>query len=151
MKVFILVLCLVPAMLCDYVKIPIQDCGENFEDIPCTISEVSVDECELDNDKCELIRGEDYHMDVKFTPNFEGSNITLLAYALIGSDALPFEGMNPNACDFMKCPVQSGKPQSYIFNVNIGVLKPKGIFTTRWLMKQNGENRCCFVNKFKIL
>ena len=31
MKVFILVLCLVPAMLCDYVKIPITSCGEGFE------------------------------------------------------------------------------------------------------------------------
>jgi len=90
-------------------------------------------------------------MDVKFTPNFEGDNITMLAYALIDNNVIPFEGMNSNACDFMKCPVENGKQQSYVFNVNIALSKPRGIFTTRWLMQQNGEKRCCFMNKFKIL
>lgn len=113
---------------------------------------MSVDECEIDeNDNCELVRGQPYRMDMKFTPDFDGSDFKLLAYALINDKALPFDGMNPNACDFMKCPIERGAIQSYVFNVTVGILKPKGSVRTRWLMTQNGENRCCFVNIFKIV
>jgi hypothetical protein len=113
---------------------------------------VTVDHCAIkEKSYCELIRRNDYHMNVKFTPQFEGSNLTMLAYAMINGKAVAFAGMNGQACDYMKCPIASGTQQSYIFNVNVDANKPYGKFNVRWIMKQGDENRCCFANKFKIV
>lgn len=85
-----------------------------------------------------------------FTPEFEGEDITLLAYALLpGADA-EFVGMNDNACDWMSCPVVKNVKQTYTFQLMIKTSYPKGLFSVRWLMKKAGEPKCCFVNKFKI-
>lgn len=90
-------------------------------------------------------------MDVKFTPEFEGSDITMIAYANMGGKLYPFDAMNSNACDFMKCPVEKNVQQSYVFNVEIGLSKPRGIFNTLWIMKRGETNLCCFSNKFQIV
>jgi hypothetical protein len=115
------------------------------------VKSVFVNECEVtDENMCILDRGEKYFMDVKFLPEFGGSNLTLLAYANIAGRFVEFDEMNSNACDFMKCPIESGTEQSYIFHVKVELNKPRGKFNVRWLMKQNNENRCCFMNKFQI-
>jgi ML domain len=89
-------------------------------------------------------------MDMEFTPDFEGSDLTLLAYALLPGVDAEFQGMDDNACHWMKCPVEKGVKQTYTFNLFMQPTYPKGLFNVRWLMKKGGANRCCFLNKFKI-
>lgn len=113
---------------------------------------MTVDECVVDRDKnCKLVRGTQYFMNMNFTPDFDGSDIEMLAFTnIVGVDAR-FEGMDSNACNFMTCPVTNGTNQDYLFNVLVDRLKPRGTFKVQWRMKQNGENKCCFENKFKIV
>ncbi|KAG5670999.1 hypothetical protein PVAND_001224 [Polypedilum vanderplanki] len=135
----------------EFIAIPYGSCGEGFEDLSCTIESVTVQECDIIEKKfCELIRGESYQMNMTFIPQFEGSDLSLKAYAIINGKELPFEEMNSKACDYMECPIKKGVQQDYVFNVNVDMLKPRGKFNVRWLMKQGNENRCCFTNKFKI-
>lgn len=90
-------------------------------------------------------------MNVNFTPDFDGNDIEMLAFTNIANYDAKFEGMDKNACNFMQCPVTSGVNQNYTFNVLVDRTKPSGSFTVQWRMKQNGENRCCFENKFKLV
>lgn len=90
-------------------------------------------------------------MNVDFKPDFEGNDVTLLAYALLpGGSNVPFPGMNENACDWMQCPVIKDKVQTYTFNLTMSKDYPAGLFNVRWLMKLKGESKCCFQNKFRI-
>jgi hypothetical protein len=90
-------------------------------------------------------------MTVDFTPDFDGSDIEMLAYALIGNNEYAFEAMNKDACAFMDCPVSNGVNKNYTFNVLIDQLKPSGVYTVQWRMKQKGVVKCCFQNGFKIV
>lgn len=90
-------------------------------------------------------------MNVTFTPDFDGSDIEMLAYALIGNEEAAFEGMDKDACKFMNCPVSNSVTQNYIFNVVIDTLKPSGSFPVQWRMMQKGVVKCCFQNSFKIV
>jgi ML domain len=124
----------------------------NFVDNVCTVDQVRVDLCAIDRNTkaCRLKRGQNYTMDMDFTPKFEGSDHTLLAYALLPGVDAEFQGMDSNACHWMKCPVQKDVKQTYTFNLMMQPSYPKGLFNVRWLMKQDGVPTCCFVNKFKI-
>lgn len=90
-------------------------------------------------------------MNVNFTPDFDGSDIEVLAFTNIANRDAEFEGMDKNACNFMSCPVSNGVKQNYTFNVEVDRLKPRGTFSVQWRMTQNGQNKCCFENKFKIV
>lgn len=120
-------------------------------DLACTIDEVKAD-CAIDRNTkaCRLKRGLNYTMDVDFTPDFEGSDVTMLAYALLPLKDAEFEGMDDNACNWMKCPVVPNTQQRYTFVLSMQKSYPKGMFHVRWLMKKGGEPKCCFTNKFKI-
>lgn len=123
----------------------------SFTDLICTIDEVKAD-CAIDRNTkaCRLKRGLNYTMDVDFTPDFEGSDVTMLAYALLPLADAEFEGMDDNACNWMKCPVAANTQQRYTFVLSMQKSYPKGTFNVRWLMKKGGEPKCCFTNKFKI-
>lgn len=89
-------------------------------------------------------------MNVDFVPKFEGSDVTLLAYALLPGVDAPFPDMDDNACNWMQCPVVKDVKQTYVFKLSMNAGFPKGMFNVRWLMKQGGEPKCCFTNKFKL-
>lgn len=89
-------------------------------------------------------------MNVNFTPDFEGDDVTMLAYALLPLSDKEFDGMDDNACNWMKCPVVANTQQLYTFNLTMSRTYPRGMFNVRWLMKKAGEPKCCFTNKFKI-
>jgi Niemann-Pick C2 protein len=115
---------------------------------------VQVDSCDIDTrgpKACILKRGSFYTMNVDFNPDFEGDDVTMMAYALLpgGTDA-SFPGMNDNACDWMQCPVVKNKVQTYTFNLTMSRGYPIGSFNVRWLMKQGDKPKCCFQNRFKI-
>jgi hypothetical protein len=100
---------------------------------------------------CKLKRGTNYTMTVDFIPDFEGDDITLLAYALLPLKDVGFDGMDENACHWMNCPVVKGIKQTYTFRLSMSKSYPSGMFNTRWSMKKGGVPTCCFVNKFRIL
>lgn len=125
----------------------------SFIDLDCKVEEVTVNTCALDSSSkaCILKRGLNYTMNMEFVPDFDGSDITLLAYALLpGADA-EFQGMDENACNWMTCPLVKGARQTYTFNLSMRKSYPSGIFNVRWLMKKDGQPKCCFTNKFKIV
>lgn len=89
-------------------------------------------------------------MSVDFIPDFEGDEVTMLAYALLpGADA-EFQGMDDNACHWMKCPVVKNEKQTYTFVLSMRKSYPLGSFRVRWLMRKAGQPACCFTNRFKI-
>jgi hypothetical protein len=71
-------------------------------------------------------------MEVDFKPDFEGSDVTLLAYALLpgGTDA-PFPGMDDNACHWMNCPVVKDTTQTYTFNLTMSKDYPSVSFKSK--------------------
>lgn len=174
MKYFLLVAFVAffyPFVLGDPVKIEINNCGPGFEsnrksfffgnclpsfesflDLACTIDEVKVDSCLVDRTTkaCRLKRGSNYTMMVNFTPDFEGDDVTMLAYALLPGVDAEFQGMDDNACHWMNCPVVKDIPQAYTFNLSMQKSYPRGSFSVRWLMKKSGQPACCFTNRFKI-
>lgn len=153
----------------EFVEINVSECGfdskfmsslclhsllslKPFSDPECIVHNVTVDHCLIDRSTkaCRLRRDETYRLNMDFTPDFDGDKFTLLAYALIpGADA-EFAGMDSDACHWMTCPVEKGVMQTYSFELKMKKSYPKGLFNVRWLMKKNGEPKCCFVNKFKI-
>lgn len=118
----------------------------------CTIDEVKVETCAIDRNTkaCKLRRALNYTMTVAFTPDFEGDDITMMAYALLPGVDAAFDGMNDNACDWMTCPVVKNTQQTYTFVLSMKKSYPLGMFNVRWLMKKGGEPKCCFTNKFRI-
>lgn len=119
----------------------------------CTVDHVQVDSCEIDRNTkaCKLKRDSFYTMNVDFNPDFEGDNVTLLAYALLpGETDASFPGMDDNACHWMQCPVVKNVVQTYTFNLTMAKSYPTGMFNVRWLMKQSGVPKCCFQNRFII-
>lgn len=168
------VLCCSCVVQCDLVNIVIAGCGPGLEgefsqletvinicswrccfvvDLDCKVEEVTVDTCALDRSTkaCILKRGLNYTLNIDFVPEFDGDDITLLAYALLpGADA-EFQGMDENACHWMTCPLVKGVKQTYTFNLSMRRSYPAGMFNVRWLMKKAGQPKCCFTNKFKIV
>lgn len=109
--------------------------------------------CKIDrvSTACKLKRGVDYTMKVHFTPDFEGSdNITMIAYALLPKYDAKFKDIDEDACKLTPCPIVKNVRNTYTLNLNISPKFPISIVNTRWLMSQNGQPKCCFVNKFKI-
>lgn len=113
---------------------------------------MTVDQCHVDRDKnCNLKRGDTYFMNMNFTPDFDGSDIEMLAWTKIASVDTRFEGMEKDACKFMTCPITSGIKQDYLFNLKIKNTFPRGSFKVQWRMSQDGEVKCCFQNLFKLI
>jgi hypothetical protein len=83
---------------------------------------VKVDACQIERNTkaCILKRGSSYTMNVDFKPDFEGSDVTMLAYALLpGGSDVSFPGMDDNACHWMQCPVMKNMVQTYTFNLTM--------------------------------
>lgn len=114
---------------------------------------VTVDECAIDKKEksCKLVRGSTYNMIMSFTPDFDGSDLKVLAYTKVVNEDASLPGMDGDACKLMECPVSSGVPHEYHFNLPISFTLPRGTFRTQWRMTQNDVPRCCFENKFKIV
>lgn len=128
----------------------------------CDVEEVSIDNCDLDNnDACKVMVENDYSIKMKFTPDFSGNNIEMLAFGYnpVQEKWDVFEEMNSkkDACNFMTCPVVNGQTMYYTYNLRLEDrvtyrnLPP--IYNTRvqWRMTQNGVNRCCFENKISLV
>ncbi|CRL05089.1 CLUMA_CG018023, isoform A [Clunio marinus] len=128
-------------------------CPESdYEDLKCTIDSVTVEGCRKDRNSgaCKVKRNVNATIKVEFTPDFDGDDVTMMAYALMPGIEKSFPDMDPDACKFMTCPVVSGTSSTYSFGLKLASAYPLGLFNVRFLMKKGGEAKCCFVTKFRI-
>jgi hypothetical protein len=96
------------------------------KDLTCSIDSVTIDGCRKDRNTgpCKLKRNVNAAINIDFTPDFDGDDITLMAYAMIGSIEKSFPDMDPNACNHMTCPVTNGTKQSYSFGLKLAPSYP---------------------------
>lgn len=95
-------------------------------DLACTIDSVTVEGCRKDKNSkaCRVKRNVNAGINIEFTPDFDGSDITMMAYALMPGIEKSFPDMNPDACSFTTCPVESGKRQTYSFGLKMAPTYP---------------------------
>lgn len=170
MKQFLI--CVVVSSLlafCGAVKVRISDCDDKFKSKissslssfailkqfffsdDCEVSEVRVNSAIDENTGAALIkRSKNYTLEMDFTPEFDGEDITMLAYALLPGKDAKFEGMDSNACNWMKCPVVNGTQQTYSYSLAMKKIYLRGLFNVRWSMKKGDDYKCCFIVKIKI-
>lgn len=87
----------------------------------CTIDSVLVDGCRKDRNSkaCKVKRNVLAAINIDFTPDFDGDDITMMAYALLPGASKSFDAMDPNACNFTTCPVVKGTRQTYSFGLKL--------------------------------
>lgn len=87
----------------------------------CKIEKLEAEGCGRQRkatDPCALQRGVNVSFKLEFTPGFDGkssSDVTMLAYALVGGKETAWPGMEPNACGIFStgCPLQNGVKTTY--------------------------------------
>lgn len=92
----------------------------------CTIDSVTIDGCRKDRNTgpCKLKRNVNAAINIDFTPDFDGDDVTLMAYAIIGGIEKSFPDMDANACNHMSCPVKNGNRQSYTYGLKLAPTYP---------------------------
>jgi len=125
---------------------------DEYIGLGCTIDSVTVEGCRKDRNSkaCKVKRNVRAAINIEFTPDFEGENITMMAYALFPGMEKSFPDMDPNACNYTACPVVKGNKQTYTLGMKLSSGYPIGLFNARFLLKQSGEPKCCFLTKFRI-
>lgn len=95
-------------------------------DLECTIDSVTIGGGRKDrNSKAsKLKRNVNASINVEFTPDFDGNDITMMAYALMPLVEKPFPDMDPNACNHTTCPVVKGVKQTYSFGLKLSTTYP---------------------------
>lgn len=68
--------------------------------------------------ECKLRRSENASISINLTPDFDGDNITILAYTTVPIEA-QWPGMDSDACKFMSCPVQKDVPTTYNYAMQL--------------------------------
>lgn len=118
----------------------------------CTIDEVRIDPCPMDENTkaCVIKRGTEASMAIDFTPDFDGSDVQLMAYGIIMGEPIAFKDMNPNACLYTSCPVASGSKQTYNYSLKLSTAYPKSTVNVKWIVSSGGVDKCCFMNKIKM-
>lgn len=98
----------------------------------CKIHKVEIVGCRKERNsasECKLRRNsENASVSIQFTPDFEGDNITMLAYTTVPIEA-PWPGMDDNACNFMTCPVEKNVSTTYLFGVKLSSELPRVKFS----------------------
>lgn len=74
--------------------------------------------------ECKLRRSENASLAINFTPDFDGDDVTLLAYTTVPVEA-PWPGMDKDACKYMSCPLQKNVPVDYNYAVKLTPQYPR--------------------------
>lgn len=92
----------------------------------CTVDSVTIEGCRKDRNSkaCKLKRNVKAAINVEFTPDFDGDDISMMAYALMPGIEKAFPEMDGNACNFMKCPVTHGVQQNYTYGLKLAPTYP---------------------------
>ena len=87
----------------------------------CKINKVEVMGCRKERNaatECKLRRNENASISIELMPDFDGTNITMLAYTTAPIEA-QWPGMDSDACKFMSCPVQKDVLTTYIYAMKL--------------------------------
>lgn len=103
-----------------------QSLFNDFQDLTCTIDAVSIEGCRKDRNAnaCKLKRNVKAAINIDFTPDFDGDDITMMAYALMPGIEKAFPDMDENACNFTTCPVANGVKQTYSYGLKLAPSYP---------------------------
>lgn len=93
----------------------------------CKINKLEAVGCRKDRkagSECKIRRAENATFSFNFTPDFEGSDISLVIYSTAPVDAA-WPEMDGEACKFMTCPLQKNVPTNYTYSQYIRPQYPK--------------------------
>lgn len=98
----------------------------NNSDLACTIDSVTVEGCRIDRNSkaCKVKRNVKAAINIAFTPDFDGNDITMMAYAMFPAIEKSFPDMDANACGFMTCPVVKGTQETYSYGLKLASSYP---------------------------
>lgn len=87
---------------------------------------MTVEGCRKDRNSnaCKVKRNVNAAINVEFTPDFDGDDITMMAYAVMPGIEKSFPDMDSNACNFMTCPVAKNNKQTYTFGLKLAPSYP---------------------------
>lgn len=93
-------------------------------DLKCSINKVSIEGCKgPTNKECKLKRTNNASIVIDYTPDFDADDVKLTIYSLsFGEKQWP--GMNTNACEFTKCPIENGVANKYTYGVQLNPTYP---------------------------
>ncbi|ODN00829.1 MD-2-related lipid-recognition protein [Orchesella cincta] len=117
-------------------------------DVKSEVHEVSISPCP-NGGSCELYRGENATITVKFTPTevpaISTSCKVKSKLAWVSKIEMDFGGISSNACDYMACPIQPNVEN--VFNATFFVSKmwPIGTYPLKLRIQEKGGPRRVFV------
>uniref|UniRef100_A0A182MYQ4 MD-2-related lipid-recognition domain-containing protein n=1 Tax=Anopheles dirus TaxID=7168 RepID=A0A182MYQ4_9DIPT len=128
----------------------------NFKKCPgeekCTINEVSITPCpEADEGRaCTVYRNSNVSITFDFTPEFNANELTADVSWTQPAIDLPFVGMDTAACNYTSCPVESGKRQTYAYNLPIKKSYPPKQYDVKWKLISENKDTCCLIVQINI-
>lgn len=87
---------------------------------------MTVEGCRKDRNSkaCKVKRNVNAAININFVPDFDGEDITMMAYAVMPMIEKAFPDMDPNACNYTTCPVENGVAQTYSFGLKMAPTYP---------------------------
>uniref|UniRef100_A0AAG5DNI6 MD-2-related lipid-recognition domain-containing protein n=1 Tax=Anopheles atroparvus TaxID=41427 RepID=A0AAG5DNI6_ANOAO len=118
----------------------------------CTINEVSITPCpEAEEGRaCTVYRGTNVSITFDFTPEFAAKELSADVSWTQPSMDLPFIGMDTEACKYTSCPAESGKRQTYSYDLPIKKSYPPKHYDVKWKLTSENKDSCCLVVQINI-
>ncbi|XP_011862438.1 PREDICTED: ecdysteroid-regulated 16 kDa protein-like [Vollenhovia emeryi] len=96
-----------------------EDCGSQL----AKFDEVTISSCDTSEEKCAFPRGVDIHVNAKFTPNTDISNVIAHAFGVLLDVPIPFPLEEPDVCKTpdsgITCPLKKDQPAEYKTTFNV--------------------------------
>ncbi|XP_053671701.1 ecdysteroid-regulated 16 kDa protein-like [Anopheles nili] len=128
----------------------------NFKNCPgeakCTFNEVAISPCPeaAEGRTCTVYRGSNISITFDFTPEFNANVLTADVSWTQPAFDLPFIGMDTEACKHTACPAQSGKRQTYVYELPIKKSYPPKHYDVKWKLTSENNDTCCMIVQINI-
>ncbi|XP_073249026.1 NPC intracellular cholesterol transporter 2-like [Porites lutea] len=131
-------LCVFKSISCE--RVEFGDCGSQMS----TLKEVDITPCPQATEKrpCQLKRGTEETIEVKFTPKENITAATTKVYGTVAGIRVPFSVDNPNACEDqgITCPMIAGKDYTFKTVLPIKSIYPSVDVIVQWEMQDQDKN-----------
>ncbi|KAM7427941.1 Phosphatidylglycerol/phosphatidylinositol transfer protein [Porites harrisoni] len=132
-------LCSIVLASCEPVKF--KDCGSKES----KLEEVDITPCPAQ--PCQMKRGTNATVEVKFIPNKIISKAKTVVYGIIGGREIPFPGVREDACQDqgLTCPLKPGTENTFKTVLPVKPFYPKIIVDVKWELQDQDTNMVyCF-------
>ncbi|XP_050423188.1 MD-2-related lipid-recognition protein-like [Adelges cooleyi] len=116
----------------------------------CKITKVNIDPCPeaLENRPCEVPLGITASITLNYIPDFNSTVPKTRLYSVKSILDIPFLGMDTNACLYTACPVRSGVPSRYTFQLHVSTLYPRNSYLVKLRLwdddsRASEDDECC--------